>query len=155
MRDLDHVLHILHQHPIRRLRDLKPYGIRSEYPGQLHRQGKVIRVGRGLYRLPDADFTEYYSLAEACKRVPHGVICLLSALRFHQLTTDSPFQVWLAVDRKARRPQVDYPPLRIVRFSGRALTEGIEEQQIEGVTVRVYNVAKTVADCFTDTRIGF
>lgn len=88
------------------------------------------------------------TMAEASKRVPHGVVCLLSALRFHELTTQSPFEVWLAIGEKARLPKLDYPPLRTVRFSGDALAFGIEEHKAEGVDVRVYSPAKTVADCF-------
>jgi predicted transcriptional regulator of viral defense system len=98
--------------------------------------------------LAGASFGEQFTLAEACKRVPHGVVCLLSALQFHDLTTQAPFEVWMAISEKAWLPRVAYPPLRIVRFSGAALTSGIEEHQIEGVPVRVYCPAKTVADCF-------
>lgn len=148
MRYTNQVLDLLYRQSILRPRDLQAHGIPPQCLNALYRQGKMLRVGRGLYCLPDAGFTEHHSLAEACKRVPRGVVCLLSALQFHELGTQNPFQVWLAVDRKARRPQVDYPPLRVVRFSGLALTEGVEEHQIEGVTVRVYNPAKTVADCF-------
>jgi predicted transcriptional regulator of viral defense system len=106
------------------------------------------RPARGLYTVHDAQVTEHHSLAEACKRVPHGVVCLISALRFHGFTTQAPFEVWLAIDRKARRPRQDLPPLRIVRFSGKALTQGIETHLIEGVKVRLYSPAKTIADCF-------
>jgi predicted transcriptional regulator of viral defense system len=88
------------------------------------------------------------SLSEVASKYPQGIVCLLSALRVHELTTQSPFEVWLAIPNKARVPKVDYPPLRIVRFSGKALTEGIEEHVIDGVTVRVSNVARTVVDCF-------
>ena len=98
--------------------------------------------------LADADVTEYHSLAEACKRVPHGVVCLLSALRMHELTTQVPFEVWLAIDRKARLPKVEYPPMRIVRFSAKDLANGVEGHNVEGVPVRVTNVARTVVDCF-------
>jgi predicted transcriptional regulator of viral defense system len=89
-----------------------------------------------------------HSLAEACKRIPHGVVCLLSALQFHKLTTQAPFEVWLAIGEKARLPKMDYPPLRVVRFSGPALEDAITEQRVEGVIVNVYTPAKTVADCF-------
>lgn len=106
------------------------------------------RAGRGLYRVTGGQVTEHHSLAEACKRVPSGVVCLLSALRFHGLTTQAPFEAWLAVDVHAWRPRVDHPPLRIVRFSGKALKEGIETHPVEGVEVKVYSAAKTVADCF-------
>ena len=96
----------------------------------------------------DARPTENQSLVEACKRVPRGVVCLLSALQFHGLTTQAPFEVWMAVGVRAWAPRVDYPPLRIVRFSGSALTGGVEERRIGGVPIRVYGPAKTVADCF-------
>jgi predicted transcriptional regulator of viral defense system len=80
--------------------------------------------------------------------VPHGVVCLLSALNFHGLGTQLPSEVWIAVDRRARRPAFANPPLRVVRFTGKALTAGIEIHTIERQSVRIYNVAKTLADCF-------
>lgn len=107
-----------------------------------------MRTGRGLYVVADAEISAHHGLAQACKRVPHGVICLLSALQFHELGTQIPHAIWMAVDRRAARPRMDYPPPRIVRFSGQALTADIEEHKIEGVRVRVYSPAKTVADCF-------
>ena len=111
--------------------------------------GSVVREWcRGLYTLADADVSEHQSLAEASKRIPHGVICLLSALRFHGLTTQAPFEVWVAVDVKARKPGSNGLPLRIVRFSGAALRSGVEDQLIQGVAVKVYSPAKTVSDCF-------
>ncbi len=148
MTNLQQTLDLLHQSGVVRPQDLKAQGIAPTSLYQLYRQGKVIRTSRGIYTLADTDFTEHHSLVEICKRVPHGCICLLSALHFHTLGTQNPFEVWLAIDRKARRPRVAYPPLRVLRFSGAALHEGIEEHQIEGVTVRVYSIAKTVADCF-------
>jgi len=110
--------------------------------------GLLRRVGRGLYILLEAEVTEHHTLAEARKGIPHGVLCLLSALRFHGLTTQAPFEVWRAIGEKARRPRVDWQVMRFARFSGVALTEGIEEHRIEGVEIRVYNAAKTVGDCF-------
>ncbi len=144
------VLNAARQTMLLRTRDLESQGIPRAYLSQLHRQGLLERSGRGLYRLPNAEPTENSSLAEAAVRVPRSVVCLLSALRFHELTTQSPFEVWLALDRKARRPVTpsESTPLRIVRFSGAALTSGIEHHLIEGVPVRIYGVAKTVADCF-------
>jgi len=112
------------------------------------RRGHLERVGRGLYGLPGREVSAHGSLAEVALRVPKGVVCLLSALRFHELTTQAPFEVWLAIENKALAPKLDYPPLRIVRFSGAALTEGVEEHSVDGVTVRITGVAKTVADCF-------
>jgi len=98
--------------------------------------------------LPDQPVSEHASLAELAARYPQALVCLLSALQFHCLTTQSPPEVWVAFDRKARAPRVDYPPLRVVRFSGQALIEGVEEHVIDGVAVRVTSLAKTVADCF-------
>jgi predicted transcriptional regulator of viral defense system len=142
------ILEIVEQVGVLRPRDLNAYGIPREHLRRLHARGRLRRLGRGLYVLPDADLTEHHTLAEACKRVPHGVVCLLSALRFHELTTQAPFEVWLAIGEKAWRPRADYPPLRIVRFSGAALAAGVEEHVVEGVSVKVYCPAKTVADCF-------
>ena len=144
----DRIIEIMRRVGVLRPRDLSAYGIPREYLRRMLDRGLLRRVGRGLYVLPDADATEHHTVAQACKRVPHGVVCLLSALRFHGLTTQAPFEVWLAIGRKAWRPRVDYPPLRLVRFSGAALEAGVEEHQIEGVTVKVYNPAKTIADCF-------
>lgn len=107
-----------------------------------------MRVGRGLYRLPDAEVTAHHGIAQASKIVPKGVICLLSALRFHEIGTQVPHEMWIAIDRKSARPQARNPKMRIVRFSAKALTEGIDKHSIEGVPVKIYNPAKTVADCF-------
>ncbi|MEW6734631.1 MAG: type IV toxin-antitoxin system AbiEi family antitoxin domain-containing protein [Acidobacteriota bacterium] len=131
-----------------RPKDLALEGIPQQYLWYFYRQGKLQRVGRGLYLLPTKTITEHHSLAEAAKRVPRGIICLLSALRFYQLTTQSPFEVWLAIDRKAHKPISNDLPLHIVRFSGEVLSAGIAEHTIEGVRVKIYKPAKTVADCF-------
>ena len=131
-----------------RAREIREAGLHSEYLRRLCKSGQLIRTGRGLYVLADGNFTEHHSLGEACKRVPHGIICLLSALSYHEIGTQNPHQIWMAIDRAVRKPKVDYPPIRIFRFSGQSLKEGIEEKKIEGVSVRVYNPAKTVADCF-------
>lgn len=142
------VLKLAQQMGVLRVRDLTSRGIHPEYLRRLCCQGLLTRAGRGLYVTADAEISAHHGLAQVGKRVPHGVICLLSALRFHELGTQIPHEIWMAVDRRAARPRVDYPPLRIVRFSGQALTAGIEEHKIEGVRVRVYSPAKTVADCF-------
>lgn len=131
-----------------RPRDLVAVGIAPEYLHRLLQQGEVVRLGRGLYALADADLGEHESLIAACKAVPNGVICLLSALRFHGLTTQAPFEVWLAVSRSSWAPGGGGVPIRLSWFSGPALTEGVEEHQVMGGTVRVYGVAKTLADCF-------
>lgn len=142
----ERVAEIARRAGILRSRDLR--GIPRQYLRLAEQQGKVTRVARGLYVATDADVTEHHDLALAAKRVPHGVVCLLSALRFHELTTQMPREVWLAIDTKARLPKLEYPPLRIVRFSGDALTYGAARHVIEGVTVRITTPAKTVADCF-------
>ena len=144
----DRVLELARRAGVLRPRDLDAEGIPREYLRRLLAEGLLDHPGRGIYVAAGLKPTPYHSLAEACKRVPHGVVCLLSALQFHELTTQAPFEVWLAIGEKARLPKVDYPPLRIVRFSGPALEDGIKEHRIEGVTVRVYTPAKTVADCF-------
>jgi len=144
----DKILDLVRKAGVLRPRDLDAYGIPRTYLSRLVSAGKLQRIGRGLYVLPGRNVSEHRSLAEACKRVPKGVVCLLSALRYHELTTQAPFEVWLAIGGKAWRPRVDYPPLRIVRFSSAALESGIEEYQVEGVTVPVFTPAKTVTDCF-------
>jgi predicted transcriptional regulator of viral defense system len=131
-----------------RPRDLTERGLPTVSLTRLVRQGRLQRVGRGLYALPDRPVSEHNALAEVARKNPQAIVCLLSALRFHDLTTQSPFEVWLAIPNKARAPKMDYPPLRIVRFSGAALTRGVEERVIDGVPVRVTSVARTVTDCF-------
>jgi predicted transcriptional regulator of viral defense system len=118
------------------------------YLAQLARRGLVHKVSRGLYALPQRKASEFASLAEVASKHPQALVCLLSALAFHGLTTQAPFEVWIAVDNKARAPQMPYPPLRIARFSGSALTEGVELHNIEGVPVKITSVPKTIADCF-------
>ncbi|MFN3653529.1 MAG: type IV toxin-antitoxin system AbiEi family antitoxin domain-containing protein [Armatimonadota bacterium] len=131
-----------------RARDLAASGIPRSYLRRLCDQGLLIRTGRGIYVPAEGHFSEHHSLAEACKRVPHGVVCLSSALRFHELTTQDPWDVWLMIESRARVPSVDHPPLRIFRSSGRSFTAGVEEHLIEGVPVRIYCLPKTIADCF-------
>jgi predicted transcriptional regulator of viral defense system len=142
------ILELAAHQPLVRPRDVEAHGIARESLLRLYRQGFLMRAARGVYALADSPSSEHHSLAVAAKRVSRGVICLLSALRFHGLTTQDPHEVWIAIDFKARKPSIQSPALRVVRFSGRALVEGTEEHEIEGVQVHVYSVAKTVADCF-------
>lgn len=142
------VLAMAREKGILRARDLVTAGIPRVVLTRLCRNKRLNRLSRGLYALPEADVTENHSLAEVARRIPHATVCLLSALRFHGLTTQAPFQVWIAIDVKARKPRVKDMSLRIVRFSGKARTYGVEEHLIENVTVRVASAAKTVADCF-------
>lgn len=136
------------KHGIVRPRDVEAVGIPREYLLRLHRQGKLERPGRGMYSLPHAAVTEHHSYAEVSKRVPDAVLCLLSALAFHGITTQNPAAVWIALRKGARTPALTSPAIRVVRLSDPSLTEGIEEHRVEGVPVRVYSAAKTVADCF-------
>jgi len=133
---------------ILRVRDLAAKGISRKHIMEMTQHGELRRVGRGLYSRPDAVVTENHTLAQVCARVPHGVICLASALQFHGIGTQNPWQVWTLIAKTARTPRLEYPPLQIVRAAGEAFATGIEEHQIEGVTVRVTCIAKTIADCF-------
>ena len=131
-----------------RARDLAPLQIPRATLTRMIQTGRLIQISRGLYAPPEQIRSEFHPFAEVASRSPSGVFCLLSALRFHQLTTQLPHELWLAIPNKARAPKMEYPPLRIVRFSGAALTQGIERHLVDGVSIRVYSVAKTVADCF-------
>jgi predicted transcriptional regulator of viral defense system len=133
---------------VARSRDLAARGITGRQLQRLVAAGQVERLGRGLYRAREAEVSEHHTLLQAALLVPKGVVCLLSALRFHGLSTQSPFEVWLALENKSWRPQTSDVPLRLHYFSGRAFTAGIEEHQLAGVSVKIYGAAKTVADCF-------
>ncbi len=144
----ERILTLAAHQPLVRPRDVEALGIAREFLLRLHRQGLLVRPARGVYALADSSVSEHHTLAVAAKRVPRGVVCLLSALRFHGLTTQDPHEVWMAIDFKAHKPSIESPALRVLRFSGRALAEGIATHVIEGVEVRIYCPAKTVADCF-------
>ncbi len=141
-------LSILSERGMVRLRELNAAGIDEETVARLAREGGVVRLARGLYQLPDADLAAGHSLAEATKLVPKGVVCLISALQFHNLTVQTPSVIWMAIGRAARKPKVRYPRLRFVRFGGPALALGIKQHRIEGVSVRIFDPAKTIVDCF-------
>ena len=128
--------------------DLAAHGIPPRYASRLAQRGLLERIDRGLYAATDGDIHEYQTLAEVSRRMPHAIICLLSALRFHDLTTQAPFEVWALVDDHAYVPRTTRLPVRVLYASGAALTEGVEEHRILGVPVRVTSPAKTVADCF-------
>ena len=145
---IDKTMQYVRRKGIVRPRDLEALCIPREYLLRLYRQGKLSRTGRGIYTLPDAEVTERHSYAEVAKRVPEAVLCLLSALAFHELTTQSPAAVWIALGKGARKPAILSPLLRVVRLTEPSLSEGVEKHTVEGVPVRVYSAAKTVADCF-------
>ncbi|BDI05890.1 type IV toxin-antitoxin system AbiEi family antitoxin domain-containing protein [Sphaerotilus microaerophilus] len=110
--------------------------------------GQLERVGRGLYRLPDAHGSEHEGLVTIATKVPQAVFCLLTALQFHELTTQLPRQVWIAMPRGSHAPRIDFPPIKMVQFTGEGYTAGVEEVVRDGAKLRVYGVAKTVVDCF-------
>ncbi len=142
------LLALAHQVGVFRARDLVAHGIARGHLAPLVLEGRLKRVERGLYVLSEKARSTQYPLAEAAKRVPAGVICLHSALAFHHLMPQAPEEVWVAIHRDAHPPKVTTSPLHIVRFSGLARSFGVEEHSIDGVPVRVYSPAKTVADCF-------
>ncbi len=131
-----------------RLSEFTHAGITAATIKRMEEKGALVQLSRGLYQLPDASLDPNHSLAEAAKRVPKGIICLTSALAFHELTDTIPSRVWMAIGPKDWRPRVTHPPLQIVRFGPKVLTSGIEEHMIEGVLVRIYDPAKTVVDLF-------
>lgn len=141
------LLEIVRNKGIIRARDARQQGFHPEHLRRLSRKGLLIRVARGTYIAADSEVTARHTLALAAKIVPGGVVCLLSALNFHGIGDQLPREVWLAIDRKAAPPGVDIP-IKVVRFSGDALTEGIDTHMIEGVDVHVFSPAKTIADCF-------
>jgi len=144
----DRVLGLARRAGILRARDLAPLGLPRTYLSRLVEKGLLERIGRGLYVAAGAEATEHHDLAAACRRVPDGVVCLLSALQFHGLGTQIPHEIWIAIAPSARTPRPDAPPLRIVRMAAAARAAGIEEHVLEGVPVKVFGAAKTVADCF-------
>lgn len=134
--------------PLFRLADATHAGIHPEVVRRLTREGHLTRVGRGLYALATLAPSEHHTLAEVAARVPDGIVCLLTALRVHGLGTQHPREVWLAVDRRAGIPRIDFTPVRIVRISGTALSAGVTARRIDGVRVRITSPARTVVDCF-------
>lgn len=144
----DHAVAIAKDRGIARMRDFQAAGIPPAYLSRLQNDGVLVRLGRGLYQLADTKISESHSLAAASRAVPHGTICLLSALQFHQLTTQLPHEVWMLIGHKKWAPRRSPVELRIIRASGESLTAGIEHHNIEQVGVPITSPAKTVADCF-------
>ncbi|HEU5294205.1 MAG TPA: type IV toxin-antitoxin system AbiEi family antitoxin domain-containing protein [Burkholderiaceae bacterium] len=131
-----------------RARDLAAYGLPTIALTRLVQAGKLERIDRGMYGIPGAPVTENHSLAEVALRVPKGVICLISALRVHDIGTQAPFAVWLAIPHRAAVPKLTFPRLRIVRMSDRALADGVHRIKVDGVSVPVFGAARTVVDAF-------
>ena len=131
-----------------RARDAVREGIARTYIQKAVKSGQIERIARGLYTLPGQVIGEHQTLLEATKQVPNSVICLLSALRIHDLTTQNPHEIWICIDRKARKPNIDFPKLRVIRSSKALLFEGVMEMAIGSFSIRVYDPARTVVDCF-------
>lgn len=131
-----------------RVRDVIDTGFHPEHLRRLVTKGRLQRLGRGVYAPAAFEATENHGLAQVAIRIPNSVVCLLSALLFHDLTTQLPRRVWIAIPPEARAPGLDWPPVEVQRFSGTSFSEGWTEHRLEAVPVRVYDPAKTVADCF-------
>jgi predicted transcriptional regulator of viral defense system len=142
------VLQLVRKNGRLRASDLAAAGVPRVVLTRMTASGQLERASRGLYRLPQADSSEHESLVTVASKVPQAVICLLSALQFHGLTTQLPWQVWIAMPRGSHVPRLDYPPIKMVQFTGEAYTHGIETHVRDGVRLQVYSAAKTVADCF-------
>ena len=136
-----------------RQRDAAAVGVHSRALRRLVEDGAVERVTRGLYRVAEVEPTEHYTLAAVCARVPGAIVCLLSALSVHELTTQVAWQEWIAIPHKARTPRLPGLPVRVVRFSGAALRYGVVNTTFEGVPVRITSPARTVVDCFRFRRL--
>lgn len=139
---------LLREKGIMRLTELLEAGVTAATLSRMKRNGEVRHLARGLYQLADADLELHHDMAEVAKRVPKGVVCLVSALAFHELTLDMPAKMWIAIGRKDWAPKIDRIAIRCVRFADSLLQEGYETHSIEGVAVKVFSVSRTVVDCF-------
>ncbi|WP_295381437.1 AbiEi antitoxin N-terminal domain-containing protein [uncultured Pseudacidovorax sp.] len=148
MTQSEQILELARHRRVLRAADVREHGWSPQLLIRLHQAGKLHRIARGLYGLPDAEATEYQTLIEVCQRVPKGVLCLLSALQFHGIGTQLPHEVWLALPEGSHAPAPGYPTLRITRLRGSAYSEGIQTVTEHGASIRVYSAAKTVTDCF-------
>ncbi len=144
----DRLIQYVRKTGVIRPRDLHAVGVPRAVLKRLTDRGELIRQARGIYTLPEYQPTRHIDLATVSARAPKAVVCLISALEFHEITTQVPHAVWIMISKAGHRPKIDQPPIRVVRASGPSLTSGIDTRRIEGVAVRITNPAKTVADCF-------
>jgi len=147
-RQEDQVRKLLQEKGVLRTREALEHGIHHETLQRMVEKRSIRRIVRGQYILSEHELTEKVSLAMVSKHAPNGVICLLSALRYYEIGTQNPHQIWLALGQKQWAPQIKYPPIRVMSYSDRTLSEGVEEVTLEGVTVKIFNIPKTVVDCF-------
>jgi len=144
----DQILKFTKEKGIVRPKDVEELGIKRHILYSLYKKGLLIKIARGMYILPNAPITEYQNLIKVAKKIPSAVVCLISALSFHEITTQIPNELWVAVPRDTWRPKIDYPPLHYTVMNKKTYSFGIQEVDINGVLVKVYTPAKTVADCF-------
>jgi predicted transcriptional regulator of viral defense system len=144
----ERVISLLQERGMARLSELRKAGVTPSTVSRMTASGEIVQLGRGLYQLPDASLDVNSALAQAVKRVPKGIICLTSALAFHELTDTIPSRVWMAIGPKDWRPHLAGPPIQFVRFGPKVLDRGVKQHVIEGVPVRIYEPAKTVVDLF-------
>ena len=142
------ILELARRQAMLRAADVRALGCSVQLLQNLAKSGRLKRLSRGLYALPEAEPTEHQSLLEVCQRVPKAVICLSSALQFHEIGTQLPSDVWIALPAGTHAPTLAYPPLRIMRMGGEAYLAGVIESTRHGAPIRVYSAAKTIADCF-------
>lgn len=149
----DRLIQLLQDRTLARATELRTAGVDATTIARAVEAGDVIRVGRGLYQLPNSEMDAETALAEASKRVPKGIICMISALAYHGLTDQMPRKVWMAIGAKDWEPSIEYPPLRIVRFRSPYLEHGIERHVVSGVEVPIYSVPKSLADAFRNPKL--
>ena len=142
------ILALVRKRGMIRAEDIESVGISRNYLYSLTEERLLVRKARGIYALPENAFTEHSQLAEVAKRIPRAVVCLISALSYHEITTQIPHEIWIAVPRASWRPVIDYPPVNVTYLSGDAYSFGVQQHDVGGVTINVYSPAKTVADCF-------
>jgi predicted transcriptional regulator of viral defense system len=153
IRQEDHAIALLRERGMARLSEFIEQDITAATISRMERKGNLVQLGRGLYQLPDAPLDVNHSLAEAAKLIPNGVICLSSALAFHELTDQTPASVWVAIGTRDWRPRVTRPRVQIMRFGSKVFDKGVQEHLIEKVLVRIFSPAKTVVDLFYHGRL--
>jgi len=144
----EQVLRLIGRVGVIRARDVAEHHIPTVILSRMVRNGQIERTSRGVYTLPNVAMSEHRSLAEVAIRIPSAVMCLLTALRYHEIGTQSPFDVWVALPARCPTPRVEQPRARYVWMTSKSLSEGVDEVLIDGVRVKIFNPAKTIADCF-------
>lgn len=148
MNQSERIIELARHRSVLRAADVREQGWSPQLLIRLHQAGKLQRIARGLYGLPDMEITEHQTLIEVCQRVPKAVLCLLTALQFHEIGTQQPHDVWIALPEGTQTPALSYPTVRVTRLRGAAYSDGIQTVVDHGAPIRVYSAAKTVTDCF-------